>query len=87
LTSGRFKAHEIKKLWTSLTENGRVQAMDKYTFRSVFDTMKYTGNSSVRNIKTAPPGARTTIVSQSSSSSQWEVDIMEKLRQIIRTSS
>jgi len=42
--------------------------------------MKYTGNSSVRNVKTAPPGARATIVSQSSSSSQWETDILEKLR-------
>lgn len=60
--------------------------MDKYQFRAVFDNMKYTGNSTVRNIKSAPIGARATIVSQSSSSSQWETDIFEKLRQIIRTS-
>lgn len=38
-------------------------------------------------VKSAPPGARTTIVSVSSSSSQWEADIIEKLRQIIRSSS
>ena len=61
--------------------------MDKYQFRSVLDDMRYSGSSTVRNVKTAPPGARTTIVSQSSSSSQWDVDIMEKLRQIIKTSS
>jgi hypothetical protein len=61
--------------------------MDKYYFRSVFDNMRYTGNSTVRNIKTAPPGARTTIISQSSSSSTWDVDILEKIRQIIRSSA
>jgi len=41
----------------------------------------------VRNVKSALPGARATIVSQSSSSTTWEVDILEKLRQIIRSSS
>ena len=87
LTANRFKKNEISKLWYKLTENGRAQSMDKYHFRSVFDNMRYTGNSTVRNIKTAPPGARTTIVSQSSSSSTWDVDILEKLRQIMRSSS
>lgn len=61
--------------------------MDKYQFRAVFDNMRYTGNSTVRNIKTAPPGARTTIISQTSSSSTWDIDILEKLRQIMRSSS
>jgi len=80
LTAGRFKKPEIIKLWKHLTDNGRVNVMDKYQFRSVFDNMKYNGNSTVRNLKSAPVGARATIVSQSSSSSQWETDIFEKLR-------
>jgi hypothetical protein len=49
--------------------------------------LKYTGTSTVRNLKSAPPGARTTIQTQSSSSSQWNTDIFEKVRQIIRSSS
>ena len=61
--------------------------MDKYLFRMHFDNIRYTGHSTVRNLKSAPPGARTTIQTQSSSSTQWETDIFEKLRQIIRTSS
>jgi hypothetical protein len=61
--------------------------MDRYQFRSAFDDMQYNGNSTVRTLKSAPAGARATIVSQSSSSSQWETDILEKLRQIIKTSS
>ena len=80
LTASRFKKPEIQKLWKALTENGKITALDKYQFRGVFDTVQYTGNSTVRNIKTAPPGARTTIVSQSSSSSTWDVDIFEKVR-------
>lgn len=56
-------------MWKTITEQGKYTQMDKYLFRSVFDNMKYSGSSTVRNIKTAPPGARTTIVSQSSSSS------------------
>ena len=74
-------------MWKTITESGKYTQMDKYLFRSVFDNMKYSGSSTVRNMKTDKPGARTTIVSQSSSSSQWECDIFEKLRSIIKTSS
>lgn len=87
LTANRFKQPEIRKLWSAVTENGRVSQVDKYQFRAVFDNMRYTGNSTVRNVKTAPPGARTTIVSQTSSSSTWDVDILEKIRQIMKTSA
>lgn len=85
LLVGRFKKPEIQKVWRAITE-GKLQTLDKYQFRSVFDDMRYTGNSTVRNIKSAPQGARATIVSQSSSSSQWETDIFEKLRQIVKAS-
>jgi hypothetical protein len=64
-----------------------MQTIDRHHFRQNFESMKYSGSSSVRKIKSALPGARSTIVSQSSSSSQWEQDIFEKVRQIIRTSS
>lgn len=87
LTAGRFKSQDIRKLWRQVTENGRFQCVDIYQFRAVFDNMRYTGNSTVRNVKTAPIGARTTIVSQSSSSSTWDTDILEKLAKIIKTSA
>ena len=86
LTSDRFKKTELQSLWKSLTE-GSKSSVDKYQFRTHFDNIKYTGTSTVRNLKSAPVGARTTIMTQSSSSSQWESDIFEKLRQIIRSSS
>jgi hypothetical protein len=69
LTAGRFKKPEIQKLWKHLTENGKYHQMDRYQFRSAFDDMQYNGNSTVRTLKSAPAGARATIVSQSSSSS------------------
>jgi hypothetical protein len=86
LVSSRFKASELQSLWKHLTE-GRLQTLDRHNFKSNFESMKYSGSSSMRNIKSALPGARVTIVSQSSSSSQWDQDIFEKVRQIIRTSS
>ncbi len=63
MTASRFKKPEIVKLWRTLNEKSNSTSMDRYQFRSVFDNMKYTGNSSVRNIKSAPVGARATIVS------------------------
>lgn len=42
--------------------SGNQEFVDKYLFRVNFDNIKYTGNSTVRNVKTAPPGARTTFV-------------------------
>jgi hypothetical protein len=61
--------------------------IDNYQFRSHFDDLKYTGSSTVRNLKaTAVSGARATIRTTTSSSSTWEFDIMEKVRQIIRSS-
>jgi len=87
LTADRFKRNEIQSLWRFLTENSRVQSLDKFSFRTHFDNLRYQGNSSVRPLKSAPPGARTTIFTNSSSSSKWEQDIFEKLRQIIRSSS
>ncbi len=63
--------------------------IDKYIFRSHFDGLTYSGNSTVTNIKTAPVGSnlKTTIVSVNSSNVQWEADIIEKLRQIMKSSS
>jgi len=87
LTSERFKRNELQSLWKSVTEGGKTSQVDKYLFRSHFDNIKYSGKSTVRNIKSAAAGSRTTIYTESSSSSTWKVDIIEKLRQIIRTSN
>jgi hypothetical protein len=61
--------------------------IDKYIFRSHFDSISYQGLSTVKEVKQATPGTRTTIVSVNSSNAQWEADIIEKLRQIVRSSS
>jgi EF-hand domain pair len=87
LTADRFKKNEIQNLWKFLTEGGKAHSLDKYQFRSHFDNLRYSGNSTVRTLKSAPVGARTTIYTQSSSSSTWNEDIFEKLRQIIRSSA
>lgn len=61
--------------------------IDKYIFRSHFENLSYSGNSTVKEVKQVAPGSRTTIVSMNSSNVQWEADIIEKLRQIVRSSS
>jgi hypothetical protein len=87
LSGSRYNKSEIESLWKHVTENGKYLTIDKYIFRSHFDNIPYSGYSTVKEVKSAIPGARTTIVSVSSSSSQWETDIIEKLRQIIKSSS
>lgn len=103
LTSERFKKSEIQSLWKYMTDKGRTNVIDNYQFRSHFDNLRYSGNSSVRKIRTAATSSagsnslangiigtavgRTTIYTQSSSSSTWNEDVFEKLRQIIRSSS
>ncbi len=62
--------------------------IDKFIFRQQFDGIQYTGVSSFRQVNTPQSsGLRTTIVSSNSSTAKWEADIIEKLRQIIRSSS
>jgi hypothetical protein len=71
-----------------MSESGKFITIDKYIFRAHFEALRYTGNSTVTNVKTAPVGdKKTTIVSVNSSNVQWEADIMEKLRQIMKSSS
>jgi len=77
----------VQSLWKFLTDNNKVQYLDKYQFRHHFDNLQYIGNSTVLSLKSVAPGARTTIHTQSSSSSTWNIDIFEKLRQIIRAST
>jgi hypothetical protein len=85
LTANRFKKSEIMSMWKQMTDNGKHTAIDFYTYRETFDGLRFTGNSSIRNVSSAA-GMRTTVMSQSSSSSTWDTDVFEKLRQIIRTS-
>jgi len=72
-------------MWRQITENEKHKEVDLYTFRLTFDGIRFTGNSSIKRIQSAQ-GMRMTVVSQSSSSSTWNTDVFEKLRQIIRTS-
>lgn len=85
LTANRFKKSEIGSMWKQIA-NPNDPVIDLYQFRKNFDGLRYTGNSTIRNVTSAPPGARSTVFSQSSSSSTWNTDVFEKLRQIIRTS-
>lgn len=85
LTANRFKKSEIQSMWRQMTENDKHKEVDLYIFRLTFDGIRFTGNSSIKRIQSAQ-GARMTVVSQSSSSSTWNVDVFEKLRSIIRTS-
>lgn len=80
LTANRFKRSEIMSMWKQITDDGKQTSIDFYVFRQTFDNLKFTGNSTIRNIDSAPPGARSTVFSQSSSSSTWNTDVFEKLR-------
>ncbi len=85
----RFKKEELVSMWNQLTEGGRMSSITKYHFRSHFDMIVYQGTATVRTLKSAPAvgsGMRTTIKTESSSSSTWETDIFEKVRQIVKTS-
>ena len=65
-----------------MTENGKYLTIDKYLFRKFFDNISYSGCARVA----MTPISMTTIVSAGSSSSQWETDIIEKIRAIARSS-
>lgn len=80
LSGGRFSSADVGSQWKYLSEGGKYLSIDKYIFRSHFDNIAYTGTSTVKEVKQATPGARTTIVSMNSSNVQWEADIIEKLR-------
>ena len=80
MSSNRFNKGEIDHLWTEITQKGKFSSVDKYLFRLNFEGLKFSGFSSVREVRSAAPGTRTTIVSLNSSNYKWEADIMEKLR-------
>jgi len=86
LTAQRFKREELQTIWKGLTDGGKKTTLDRYQFREHFDGLRYSGASTVRNgVKSGTPSA-TTICTQNSSSSTWERDIVEKVRNIILTS-
>jgi Ca2+-binding EF-hand superfamily protein len=103
LTSGRFKPKEIAELWQSLISgksNGLdVHAFRShfdslaYTGKAQIKTIKALAGSSINSSNAPMRGAssakagRTTIQTATSSSENWEHNVMEKLKQIIKSSS
>jgi len=103
LTAERYGKSEIQKLWKKLTPAGQSSYIDRYHFRSHFDHLTYRGTSSVKSVSefgtssssraaSAATGkasrtTRTTIQTSNSSSSQWESNVIEKLRSIVKTST
>ena len=67
LSGGRFTSSEVGNQWKYLTEGGKYLTIDKYIFRSHFDNVAYSGNSTVKELNQGAPGTRTTIVSMNSS--------------------
>ncbi len=58
LTGGtRFSKKQIDVLWKVISDHGKYITIDKYIFRAHFETLNYTGNSTVTTVKTAPTGA------------------------------
>lgn len=95
LTSRRFKQDEIKKLWSKLANGGK--HIDRFRFRSHFDHLDYKGASIIKNLskgsttsgasKSTGLNSRATIQTKTSSSSQWETNVLEKLRKILQSST
>lgn len=71
----------MRSIWEKLSKGGRI---DWYQFRSDFDSIVYKGNSQV---KQTSKGTKSTLKTQTSSTAQWENDIIEKLRSILHTST
>lgn len=98
LTSERFKKAEIQRLWQQLASEDSPDAMDRYRFREHFESMSYKGSSSVGtlnslgqsnavSLKASTQKSRTTIKTVTSSSSQWDNNVLERLRVIIAAST
>jgi hypothetical protein len=96
LTAGRFKRSEIQSLWTKLVDSSDTDHIDKFQFRHHFESLAYRGSSSVKSLSgpsTSMAGSsatsmgtaasRFTIQTKTSSSSQWNSNIIEKLRVLI----
>ena len=72
--------------------------LDRYKFREHFESMSYKGNSSVgslsslgqstsTSLRSTNQKSKTTIQTVTASSSQWENNIIERLRVIIAASN
>lgn len=97
LTAERFKNADIRNLWKKLCPEG-TSSIDKHYFRSHFDHINYSGNSTVKTMNEynstrlmsgsrSSKTNRTTIQSRTSSSVQWQENILEKLRSIVKSST
>ncbi len=82
LTNNRFQATELERAWANIS-NGN-PTMTKEAFKAQFETMNFSGSSTLRRAKTA--GHKTKMFSASSSQPKWENDIFEKIRSLIRAS-
>jgi len=99
LTSERFSKADVQRLWAQLNNgDGTPDSMDKHQFREHFESMSYKGNSSVgtlqslgqsnsTSMKSTNQKSKTTIQTVTSSSSQWDNNVIERMRVIIATSS
>ena len=98
LTSERFKKAEIQKLWQQLVSADSPDRIDRYRFREHFESMSYKGSQAVGTIKSlgqentislkaSSQKGRTTIKTVTSSSSQWDTDVLERLRVIVAAST
>ena len=98
LTSERFKRAEIQRLWKQLASEDSPDQLDRFKFREHFEGMSYRGNSTVgslsslgqstsTSLRSTNQKSKTTIQTATSSSSQWENNIIERLRVIIAASN
>lgn len=101
LTSGRFKKGEIHELWLTLASKNGLDLhafrahFDTmvYTGKSQIKTVKALAGGAINSSNAPLRGAsstkagRTTVQTVTSSSEAWEADVVEKLRQIVKSSS
>ena len=97
LTSERFSKAEVQRLWRQLTNEDSPDQIDRFGFREHFESMTYQGTSSVGSLsslgqtnstsmRSTSQKLKTTIQTVTSSSSQWDSNVIERLRVIIATS-
>jgi hypothetical protein len=95
ITSELFKESETTKLWGKLSVKDQI---DIYLFRKHFGELQFKGTQTVTSLKpsiknkkgsksSSSSMMRTTITTMNSATDQWESNVIEKMRGIMKTSS
>ena len=83
LVCNRFSAADVRAIWSAASGGGKTAALDQDAFRAQFDHIRFAGKSKMQTMRST---GKTTLCTQSSSTQQWESDVFEKVRSLMKSS-